>query len=53
MKDVVKGGAFAVLAANNSTATDYPVNTWVPPKGSPDAAGNATAAATTMNATAG
>jgi hypothetical protein len=40
MKDVVKGGAFAVLAANNSTA-------------SPEAAGNATAAATTMNATAG
>jgi nitrite reductase (NO-forming) len=51
MNDVVKGGAFAVLAANNSTANDHPVNTWVPPKGSPVAAGNATAAATT-NATA-
>jgi hypothetical protein len=55
MADVVKGGAFAVLAANNSTATDYPVNTWVPPKGSPTAAGgNVTAAAaTTTNSTAG
>lgn len=44
-----------VLAANNSTATDYPVNTWVPPKGSQVAAGgNVTAAAaTTTNATAG
>jgi hypothetical protein len=53
MKDVVKGGAFAALAANNSTATDHPAGTWVHPKGSPVAAGNATAAATTMNATAG
>jgi nitrite reductase (NO-forming) len=47
MKDVVLGGAMAVLAANNSTsltstATDHPVGTWVPPKGSPIAAGNAT-----------
>jgi nitrite reductase (NO-forming) len=42
MKDVVKGGAFAVLAANNSTATDHPEGTWVPPKGSPVAAANAT-----------
>jgi hypothetical protein len=42
MTDVVKGGAIAVLAANNSTATDHPVGTWVPPKGSPVAAGNAT-----------
>jgi nitrite reductase (NO-forming) len=40
MKDVVKGGAFAVLGANNSTATDHPEGTWVPPKGSPVAAGN-------------
>jgi nitrite reductase (NO-forming) len=42
MKDVVKGGAFAVLGANNSTATDHPEGTWVPPKGSPVAAGPAT-----------
>jgi nitrite reductase (NO-forming) len=42
MTDVVKGGAFAVLAANNSTATDHPEGTWVPPKGSPVTAGNAT-----------
>jgi nitrite reductase (NO-forming) len=42
IKDVTKGGAFAVLAANNSTATDHPEGTWVPPKGSPVAAANAT-----------
>jgi nitrite reductase (NO-forming) len=42
MKDVVKGGAFAVLGANNSTANDHPEGTWVPPKGSPVAAGGAT-----------
>jgi hypothetical protein len=36
MQNVVKGGAFAVLATNNSTATDQPVGTWVPPKGSSD-----------------
>src|ERR687892_894800 len=40
MKDVVKGGAFAVLGANNSTANDHPEGTWVPPKGSPVAAGS-------------
>jgi hypothetical protein len=51
MADVVKGGAVAVLAANNSTATDHPESTWVPPKGSPVAAGNTTAAAATTNAT--
>jgi nitrite reductase (NO-forming) len=44
MKDVVKGGAFAVLGANNSTATDHPPGTWVAPKGSPIVAGNATSA---------
>lgn len=42
MRDVVKGGAFAVLAANNSTADDHPEGTWVPPKGSAVVAGNAT-----------
>ena len=42
MKDVVKGGAFAVVGANNSTASDHPPGTWVPPKGSSVAAGNAT-----------
>jgi nitrite reductase (NO-forming) len=33
MNNVLKGGAFAVLAADNSTATDHPPGTWVPPKG--------------------
>jgi nitrite reductase (NO-forming) len=53
MNDVLKGGAFAVLAANNSTATDHPPGTWVAPKGSPVVAGNATdsATATGTNAT--
>jgi nitrite reductase (NO-forming) len=41
MNDVLKGGAFAVLAVNNSTATDHPQGTWVPPKGSESAAGPA------------
>jgi nitrite reductase (NO-forming) len=49
MNDVVKGGAFAVLAANNSTNTDHPAGTWVPPKGSSVVAGNVTS---TGNATA-
>jgi len=34
MKDVVKGGALAVVAAANSTATDHPTGTCVAPKGS-------------------
>ena len=34
MKDVVKGGAFAVAAMDNSTATDHPEGTCVAPKGS-------------------
>jgi nitrite reductase (NO-forming) len=34
MKDVVKGGAFAVVAMDNSTATDHPTGTCVAPKGS-------------------
>src|SRR5919197_2261592 len=33
MNHVLKGGAFAVLAVDNSTATDHPPGTWVPPKG--------------------
>jgi len=33
MKDVVKGGAFAVLAMENSTATDHPAGTCVPAAG--------------------
>lgn len=35
MKDVVKGGAFAVLANETSTANDHPEGTCVAPKGSP------------------
>jgi nitrite reductase (NO-forming) len=38
MNHVLKGGAFAVLAADNSTATDHPSGSWVPPKGSASAA---------------
>lgn len=34
MKDVIKGGAFAVLATENATATDIPNGAWVPPKAS-------------------
>ncbi|HEY7228451.1 MAG TPA: hypothetical protein VH481_10030, partial [Nitrososphaeraceae archaeon] len=34
MKDVVKGGAFAVLANETSTANDHPDGTCVAPKGS-------------------
>jgi hypothetical protein len=34
MKDVVKGAALAVVAAQNSTATDHPTGTCVAPKGS-------------------
>ncbi|HXV88377.1 MAG TPA: nitrite reductase, partial [Nitrososphaeraceae archaeon] len=33
MADVVKGGAFAVMASENSTATDHPEGTCVPTKG--------------------
>jgi len=33
MADVVKGGAFAVLAVDNSTATDHPEGTCVPAAG--------------------
>jgi nitrite reductase (NO-forming) len=39
MKDVVKGGAFAILAVDNSTATDHPEGTWVPPAGSDQVSG--------------
>jgi hypothetical protein len=49
MDHVLKGGAFAVLAVDNSTATDHPTGTWVPPKGSssaaPPAGANQTSAA--------
>ena len=38
----LKVAAFAVLGANNSTATDHPEGTWVPPKGSSVVAGNST-----------
>jgi nitrite reductase (NO-forming) len=59
LKDVVKGGAFAVLAADNSTATDHPPGTMVPPKGSESAAlpstaeGNMTSANQTSSAGGG
>jgi nitrite reductase (NO-forming) len=48
MNAVLKGGAFAVIANASSTATDHPVGTWVPPKGSEVVSGpstNTTAAA--------
>jgi nitrite reductase (NO-forming) len=34
MKDVLRGGAFAVLATEDSTEDDHPEGTWVPPQGS-------------------
>jgi nitrite reductase (NO-forming) len=37
--NLLKGGAFAVVASNNSTDTDHPVGTWVPPKGSSSVSG--------------
>lgn len=40
MKDVLKGAAFIVNATNASNSTDHPTGTWVPPKGSPIAAGH-------------
>ncbi len=54
MVDVLKGGAFAVLATPDSTPDDHPAGTMVPPRGSnmvtgPPMAANATAG----NATAG
>jgi nitrite reductase (NO-forming) len=55
MKDVLKGAAFAVLATQNSTATDHPQGTWVPPKGSDMVSGPsmmANATTTGANATA-
>jgi nitrite reductase (NO-forming) len=35
MNDVLKGGAFAVLATPESTPEDHPAGTMVPPRGSP------------------
>ncbi|HEY9406945.1 MAG TPA: multicopper oxidase domain-containing protein [Nitrososphaera sp.] len=54
MNDVVKGGAFAVLATPESTPDDYPAGTMVPPRGSTMVSGPpAMANATTGNATGG
>jgi nitrite reductase (NO-forming) len=54
MNDVVKGGAFAVLATPESTPDDYPAGTMVPPRGSTMVSGPpAMANATTGNATEG
>jgi nitrite reductase (NO-forming) len=39
MNDVLKGGAFAVMATNDSTSTDHPPGTFVPPKGSEEVSG--------------
>jgi nitrite reductase (NO-forming) len=47
MNDVLKGGAFAVLATPESTPDDHPAGTMVPPRGSPMVSGppmNVTAA---------
>ncbi len=56
MNDVLKGGAFAVLATPDSTPDDHPQGTMVPPRGSPMVSGppmaaNATGATTGVNAT--
>jgi nitrite reductase (NO-forming) len=54
MNDVLKGGAFAVLATPDSTPDDHPAGTMVPPKGSDMVSGPPMAAnATAGNATAG
>jgi nitrite reductase (NO-forming) len=54
MNDVVKGGAFAVLATPESTPDDHPAGTMVPPRGSPMVSGPpAMANATAGNATGG
>jgi nitrite reductase (NO-forming) len=53
MNDVLKGGAFAVLATPESTPDDHPAGTMVPPRGSPMVSGPPMAAnATAGNATA-
>jgi hypothetical protein len=39
MNDVLKGGAFAVLATPESTPDDHPAGTMVPPRGSPMVSG--------------
>jgi nitrite reductase (NO-forming) len=56
MDDVLKGGAFAVLATPDSTPDDHPQGTMVPPRGSdmvtgPPMATNATGVTTGVNAT--
>ena len=58
MNDVLKGGAFAVLATENATDTDHPPGTWVPPKGSSMVSGpsmmtNETTGGAAANATSG
>jgi hypothetical protein len=54
MNNVLKGGAFAVLATPDSTPDDHPAGTMVPPRGSPMVSGPPMAAnATAANATAG
>jgi nitrite reductase (NO-forming) len=57
MNDVLKGGAFAVLATPESTPDDHPAGTMVPPRGSqmvsgPPFAANATAGNATTGAAA-
>src|ERR687890_2413290 len=53
MKDVYKGGALAVIAANNSTATDHPPGTAVAPKGSASVVASNATLATTEGQTTG
>ena len=54
MNNVLKGGAFAVLATPESTPDDHPAGTMVPPRGSPMVSSPPVAAnATAGNATAG
>ncbi len=48
MNHVLKGAAFAVLAAKNSTAGDQPPGTWVPPKSSSFVSGEQQPAAMKM-----
>jgi nitrite reductase (NO-forming) len=43
------GAGFVVIATNNSTNTDFPYGTWVPPKGSNFVSGSQYARATKLN----
>ncbi|MCI0557677.1 MAG: multicopper oxidase domain-containing protein [Nitrososphaera sp.] len=51
MNDVLRGGALAVLATENASATDHPEGTWVPPRGSETTSGPTMITEAPQNAT--